>query len=121
VTVKVILADILDRHEFIDAGVVDEDIEAAVVLDRRVDHALRSRAGGDVAADGDRVAAGRGNRGDHRVRTRLAGCIVDDDGRAFGGERLGDGGSDALGRSGDDGHLAVELAHVRLLMRDIGK
>ena len=37
-----------------------------------------------------------------RVRAGLAGGVVDDDGRAFGGERFGDGGSDALGCAGDD-------------------
>jgi hypothetical protein len=116
--VEVLLGDGLDGGELVDAGVVDEDVEAAVVLDGRVDDALGFRGGlGDVAAHGDGLAAGRGDGGDNGVRAGLAGGVVDDDGCAFRGERLGDGGSDALGCAGDDCDFACELAHVRFLSR----
>ena len=61
--------------------------------------------------DGDGLAAGGGDGGDDGVGAGLAGGVVDDDGGAFGGERLGDGGADAFGGAGDDCDFTCELAH----------
>ena len=47
--VELFFGDGLDRGELVDAGVVDENVEAAVVLDRRVDDALGLGGLGDVA------------------------------------------------------------------------
>ena len=109
--VEVFFGDGLDGRELVDAGVVDEDVEAAEVLDGGVDDALGLGGLGDVAADGDGLAAGGGDGGDDGVGAGLAGGVVDDDGGAFGGERFGDGGADALGCAGDDCDFACELAH----------
>jgi hypothetical protein len=78
--VKVFLGDRFDGSEFVDAGVVDEDIEAPVVLDGGVDDALGVGGLGDIALDGDGFATGFVNGGDDGFRAFLAGGVVDDDG-----------------------------------------
>ena len=83
--VEVVFGDIFNGSELIDAGVVDEDVEAAIVLDGCVDDALRFSGLGDVSADSDGFAAGCGDGGDDDVGTSLAGGIVDHDGCAFRG------------------------------------
>src|SRR5688572_1619261 len=112
VPVEVFFGDVLQRREPVDTRVVDQDVEPAELLDRRVDNGLRIGLLGDVAANGDRLAAGGGDAGDNGLGALLAGGIVDDDGRAFGGEGRGDGGADALGCAGDEGDFSGELAHV---------
>ncbi len=57
--VEFLLGDGFDRREFIDPGVVDQDVEPAIVLDGRVDDALRFRSLGDVTSDRNGFAAGR--------------------------------------------------------------
>ena len=59
--VVVLFGDGFDRRELVDAGVVDQDVEAAELLDGCVDDALRLGGLGDVAADGDGFAAGGGD------------------------------------------------------------
>ena len=103
---------VFDGGELVDAGVVDEDVEAAEVLDGGVDDALGFGGLGDVATDGDGLATGGGDGDDDGVRAGLAGGVVDDDGGAFGGERFGDGGSDTLGCASDDCDFTCELAHI---------
>ena len=112
--VELLFGDGLDGGELVDAGVVDENVETAEVLDGRVDDALGFGGLGDVAADGDGLATGGGDGGDDGFGAGLAGGVVDDDGCAFGGERLGDGGADTLGCAGDDCDFACELAHIRI-------
>ena len=109
--VEVLLGDLLERRHLVDAGVVDQDVEMAVSLDGGVDDGLGVGGLGDVALDGDGLAAGGGDGLDDLVGAGLAGGVVDDDGRAVGGQRLGDGGADALGGAGDDGDFSGKLAH----------
>ena len=110
--VELLFGDGLDRAELVNAGVVDEDVEAAKVFDGCVDDALRFGGLGDVAPHGDSLAAGRGDGGDDGVRAGLAGGVIDDDGCAFRGEGFGDGGADAFGCAGDDCDFACEFAHM---------
>ena len=81
-------------------------------LDGRVDETLRLGGLGDIALHGDGFATGGCDGGDHGVRAGLAGGVVDDDGGAFGGERLGDGGADTLGCAGDDCDFTCKFAHM---------
>ena len=64
-----------------------------------------------IALDRDGLAARLGNAGDHGIRALLIGGIADDDGGARGTQRLGDGGSDALGGAGNDGDFSCKSAH----------
>ena len=86
--VEVLGGDGFEGAELVDAGVVDEDVELAVVLDGGVDDGLRVGGLGDVALDGDGFAAGLGDGVDDVVGTGFVGGVVDDDGGACGSERL---------------------------------
>ena len=86
----------LEGANFVDARVVNEDVEAAVGLDGGVDDALRIRGLRNVASNGDGLAAMFCDMGDDRVRARLTGCIIDDHRCAFGGQRFCDCRSDAF-------------------------
>lgn len=81
-----------------DAGVVDDDVDAAVLLRGRLDGRIDGGPIGDVAAQTE----------------RLLGCVgrvevEDGDVRASFEEELGDGAADARGSSRDDGGEAGEL------------
>jgi len=93
---EVILGDGLKRRTLVDARVVNEDVDAAVILDGCVDNALRAGCLRHVAMHSESLAAVFGDMSDDGVRARLAGGIIDDHRCAFSGERLGDGGSDAF-------------------------
>ena len=101
------------------ARVVDDDVDAAEVLDRRVDDRLTSFGGGDRIHVGDRAPAGRGDLVDHDLRggpgtqTMHVDAKVVDDHRRAAGQFLGVGAAQAVPGSGDDGDLLVEadLAH----------
>ena len=56
--VELVFGDGLDGAELVYAGVVNEDVEAAVVFDGCVDYALSLGRLGDVAPDGDSLAPG---------------------------------------------------------------
>ena len=112
--VEGLLGDLVEGREGVDAGVVDEDVEAAVRLFGLGEEFGDVGLPGDVALDGDGLAACGGDVGDDLVGSGLAGGVVDDDAGAGGGEGLGDAGSDALGRAGDDCYLIGELAHLYL-------
>ena len=66
---------------------------------------------GNVSCNGHGLAAGRSDGGDDFICAGLTGGVIDDDGSAFGGERLGDGGSDAFGGAGNDCDFTFELGH----------
>jgi hypothetical protein len=88
--VELFLRDFLDRGKLVDAGVVDEDAEAALVLDGRVDDSLGFRFLRDVATNRDFLATGGVDGGKDGIRARVAGGIVHDDRCTLRGERLGD-------------------------------
>ena len=114
---ELLFGDGFYRTELVHTRIVDEDIETAVILNGCVDDALRLSGFGNVAFHRDGFATVCGDRCDHGVRACLAGGIVYDDRRAFRGERLGDGGSDALGRARHDCDFTCELAHVRFPLK----
>src|SRR4029079_15094080 len=99
-----------DRAGLCPAGVVDQDIDAAELLDDPADHRLDALTVGDVGADRD------GTR--QRVRRFLGAGLVqvgDDDGRPLRGQLAGDGPADTLAATGHDRDLVLEPAHQRLL------
>ena len=99
-----------------DAGIVDQDIGAAEMLDGVVEHRLAAGHGGDIGAVGDRAAAFGLDRIDHLLRHRgvaaaaVAGSaeVVDHDRRPLAREQFGIGLAKPAARAGDQRHLAVE-------------
>jgi hypothetical protein len=74
--VELFFGDGLDGGELVYAGVVNEDVEAAIVFDGGVDDALRLSSLGDVAPQSDSLATGCGDGGDNSVRASLAGSSL---------------------------------------------
>ena len=92
------------RQRRVQAGVVDEDVDAAARLDGVRRHALDRRLVRDVDRQADTVRVGG--------RRRLGALEVGDhDPRALGCQSHGDCLADALGAAGDDRDLAAERAH----------
>ena len=114
---KMLFGDVFERREFVDAGVVDEHVEAAVGFFGFGEEAGDVGLFGDVGLDGDGFAAVGGDFGDDFVGAGFAGGVVDDDGGAFGGERFGDGCADAFGGAGDDRDLIFEFGHLSSPLR----
>jgi hypothetical protein len=107
--VEMLLGDLFEREEFINARVVDKNVELAKGLLRFGKQAFDVRFLGDVRLHRNRLAALRGDFADDLVRAGLAGSVVDDDGRAVRGELFGDGSADAFGRACDHGHFARQF------------
>jgi hypothetical protein len=76
--------------QFINTGIIHEDVEAAKILDSCINDALRVCGLGNIPTDGDGLATGRDDGGNNSVRARLAGSIIHHHGRAFRSQRLGD-------------------------------
>jgi hypothetical protein len=113
--VKVLRCNGLDRGEFVDAGIVNEDVdtpEGSLGVGKQADDVAGV---GDIALQGDRLAAGGGDVGDDLVGSGLAGGVVDNDGRTGRGEVLGNGGADALGGAGDEGGLPASLCDFMMI------
>ena len=88
-------------------GVVDEYVDPAELVHRRVDQRLARLGGGDIGLHGDGAAAGAlHERGGVREPVDTPGA--EDDVGAGLGERLGEGDAESGGGAGDDRHLAVE-------------
>src|SRR4051812_44253546 len=85
-SVERLLSNGLDRGEFIHAGVVHQDVEAAVGFHRGIDEVLRLGSLRHVALDRDRLAALTGDVGYYLVCPRLTGGVIDNNGRTFRGE-----------------------------------
>jgi len=62
---------------------------------------LRLGCLGNITAHSHSFAACAGDGRDNRFGAGFTGCIIYNDGRAFRGERLGDGGSNAFGCAGN--------------------
>ena len=89
-----------------DAGIIDEDVEAAELLQRLVDHALHRFDGGEVGGDDLRLAAERADL----LHRFLGGRAADGgDVGAGGGERQRDRLADAGIGAGDDRGLAGKI------------
>ena len=94
-------------REILAAGVVDEDVDAAVALERAVDERVDLVLLADVADDA-LDAAGRGER--RRLLQRLDPAPADDDRRAEARELERGRAADARAAAADDRDLPVEDA-----------
>ncbi len=104
----------LDGADVGDAGVVDQDIDAAGGIGDALDGGLDRCGIGDVAAEGfggPRTGVAGGRYGLGGVRRGGFIEIESEDARALGGEGVGDRAADAGAGAGDDGGLSVEAIH----------
>ena len=104
---------VVDRREgllFEEARVVDDDVEAAEMLDRGRDAAPDALAFGDVELHRECAAAMLLDLLDDGPGCALALVPRDAHAGAFPGETLGDSAADAPRRSGDDRDLVLQYA-----------
>ena len=99
-TVEGIFGDRFEGREFVDAGIIHQNIEAAVVFDGCGDDALSVGGFGNVTTNRDRLAACCRDGAYNFIRAGFAGSVVYNDCCAFGCERFGDGCADAFGGAG---------------------
>ncbi len=118
--VEVLDAHVEDRVVTDDARVVDEDVEAAELIDGLRDHLACLVIVGHVRVVGCRLAAAGLDDVDGQVRVATRSLardrpaqIVHDHGRAVLRQLQSVTAADAVPRSGDDRNLAVQHAHVR--------
>ena len=98
-----------------EAGVVDEDVDAAESGDRVGDEFLALVDFADVGLEGGGFAAELLNHGDDFVGACFVGAIAERDVGAFASETLDDGAADALVAAGDCHHFSFEpIGHVGL-------
>jgi hypothetical protein len=93
----------------LDAGIVERHVDPAVGVHRDIEGSLHLAGVGDVATDGDGLAAGFGDEPGGFGVGLLVG-VGDDYRGAFAGEREGGGAADAAGGTGDEGNVVGEPA-----------
>ena len=111
VRVKVILGDVFEGRELVNARIVHQDVELAIGLLGLCKEALDVSSLGDVSLNGNGFAAVGDDFSNDLVRAGFAGCVIDHDGGSLGRETLGDAGSNTLGGSSDDGDFILKFAH----------
>ncbi len=106
-----VVAHLVDRRVERVAGVVDEDVDLAPLVDHLLDELVGHARLGQIAGEHERVAVDLGGRllGDVAVE------VVDQHLGALLGEQLRGRASDAACRAGDDRDLAVENCHIACL------
>ena len=110
----------LERHLekwmlFFDAGVVDEDVEAAVRLDRRSDEPLDLVGLRDISGDRDSPGAEALDLFHEFLGWRAGAVIVDDDACALTRERQRNRSTNACVASRDERDLLPQVQMRRLL------
>src|SRR5262249_53592263 len=114
--VEVLVAHLFQRCAAHDPGVVDEDVDAAVHIERRVDDRLAAGCGGHRVGAADGLTTGSGDLPHHivcragipAVTGEAAPWIVDDNLRPLRCEQHGVGAAEPSATPGDDRHPAVE-------------
>ena len=105
---ELLVGHLVDRAVPGVAGVVDDDVDLAELVDGLLDELVGDAVLGQVAGEDGGLAGdlGRGLLGDVAVE------VVDQDLGALLGEQLCGGAADAAGRAGDDGGLSIEDSHL---------
>ena len=112
--IPIALAHLQERHPWIDAGIVDQDVGRAELAHGFCDHRFDLGELGEVGLDQDRAAAfGTDALGD-RLRRRRVVEPVDRDVRALGRQCQCDRRADALLRARNQGDLACQF-HAALI------
>ncbi len=91
--------EVVDRGDMLHSGIVDQDVERAGLRHHRLDRLGPGQVG---------VAVAGAELGAELFDLRRVAEAVQDDLRALGGERSGDGEADPGGGAGDEGGLAFE-------------
>jgi hypothetical protein len=102
-----------DRPDLADAGVADQHVKPAELLDGRVYQAVEVRLAGDVRGAGDRTPAVVADLLRELVQAVGAARAQGDDGAALREQARG-GLTDAAARPGDRDDLAVDAGHGNL-------
>jgi hypothetical protein len=111
--VVIFFGDVPEFGALFDAGIVDEDVDAAKLPFGFGDEAFAVGNFGNVALNGDGLAAVRFKIVDNFLRAGLIGKITDGNGGAVGDKTLGDAESDALIAAGDGRYFSCESStHV---------
>jgi hypothetical protein len=108
-----VVAHPVDRRVERVAGVVDDDVDLAPRVDRRLHESVGRALGREVARVDGRLAVD----GIRRLLGDVAVEVVEDDLRAVLAEQLGGRPADPPGAPGDDRDLVVQDCHARLLVR----
>jgi hypothetical protein len=106
-----------------DTGVVDENVDAAEGVERRLDDQIGVLRLGDRQGAGDRPAAGACDLLDHGLRRTGIGAgalqaradVVDHDPRAFLRQQQRDASADPATGAGDNGNFPGDNARHRFL------
>ena len=107
--VVVLFSHRFERAEFVDAGVVHEDVDVAVGGFGFGEEAIDVGFLRDVGLHGDGLPAALHDGIDDAIRAFFARGVVDNDARAGGGEMGGDIRADAFGGSGNNGDFTGEF------------
>jgi hypothetical protein len=114
------IGEIDQRADDLDAGVGDEDVDAAVALRRRGDAGLDLVLAGDVHRDRQRLAAGGLDLlGDGGRRLEIE--VGDHRDRALGGEPPGDSPAETARRAGDDRNPSFKPCHQDVLCQCVAR
>jgi len=117
VTMEVVLGDVFEWLELIDAGIVDENIDPAERLLGLFEQPAHVRRLGDVGLHRNGLAAFGRDRGRNAVGALLVGRIIDHHGGACRRQGFGGRGADALGGARDHRDFSFEIAHRSLSLR----
>ncbi len=109
--VPLAVADLLDGGALPDAGVVDEDVQAAEAVDGLVDHHLGLFLDGDVRCEGERFPTGLLDALCDELGRRPLEAVVDGDPGPGAGQQLAAGAADAARAAGHQGGTAFEVDH----------
>ena len=97
---------VFEREEFVNARVVDENVERTESLPGFGKQAFDISLLCQVALQRNSLAPVAGDIGDDSLRARFARSVIDDHGCAFRSQIFCDGSAYAFGCAGDDGDFA---------------
>ena len=105
--VELLLRDVEERRGRIDAGAVDDDVDAARALEHGVQQRLQAAPVGGIGGMEPALAAEGGDPGEPRLRILLV-APDEHDLRARAGQALGHRAAQFAGAADDDGHPAFQ-------------
>ncbi|MOA03019.1 hypothetical protein D3C78_1225010 [compost metagenome] len=108
--IPLLFGNLLDHVVPGEAGVVDDDVDAAEGIQSSLHATVTEVGGGHVAQAGDGIAAESTDFRDHFIGRSLI-EVVDHDLGAFFGEFQRDGAADAAAGTGNDGDFALQSTH----------
>jgi hypothetical protein len=114
-----VVGQLQERHDRLDAGVVHQDVDRAEVGRRRLEHPFDVRALRHIALHGDGAAAVGALQGVRGLGGPIEVDVVDGDARPALRQHVGDAAADAAARPGDEGPFSREVS--RHTLSDLGR